>query len=860
MTNTVRSLLLTRRGIVFVSSHGPRLPDSLLQALDLELSQLGYILSSRIRDRLSRCNLEELNEFRSWTITTLAAWLGADQKHKPLFRRFPRGIPSNTVELWWKKILVHYLQADGQTCLFCRRIGTTHVLDPCMHVVCDHCFDGSNYSACPICEHHVNRDSPFFRPTPERPLPSETIVFRLIDLGNDESVETKSLFVSLCERKQPLSPVDRDALFCIVKERPSQVLSWLPPTIAVRQNIAIVLGTLFSVCESSEVLPHAKRLVTTATDVLRLLAVLSGTDGSLMQETIFRSFANPDDSDELCVHTARRLGMSPSSLIKQKIKVPVRVHRFKVAKLPRPLRRALLGLLESLPADSLVEDMLRHRAYWVWVGEFLHPHEYASRFPNVARAFQIVRKKASDGTPAPRFRTWPSRLEQTLRTGDADAMLSVLSERPGEYARRFDFVLRQARDERAQRRYAEQLISKINVLSTPWLVAFRSYLPTRIDKAPIRVFWPKGRGAYGVSRPDTRTALPRPIIEPVIQAIDKELLARFGSKRAFAAGWIDEGLRTIMVPMQEATTSRSAVSLPRGSRVPLDRGRLIRLFLHWCEPAHGAWSTDLDLSVGLYDESWRYVGVCSYYELQAKGPDGSVIAQSAGDLRDAPWPDGATEFVDIHADRAQAASVRYVVMVVNRYGGMACSQLERCFAGLMLRDDPMGKHFDPRTVALKFALNSESGVFMPLVLDLRDRVLHWLDVQVAGQLERNNVETSNTAIQKICPEQMTYFASGVRPCLFDLGLLHAAARCRRVTLRGRNIVEFLRKPEESVNDFHARLVRGEGGVCRSAPADEQEPMFALLYRGDVELPEGSDVYALFREQLTPNLQASDLLS
>jgi hypothetical protein len=36
-------------------------------------------------------------------------------------------------------------------------------------------------------------------------------------------------------------------------------------------------------------------------------------------------------------------------------------------------------------------------------------------------------------------------------------------------------------------------------------------------------------------------------------------------------------------------------------------------------------------------------------------------------------------------------------------------------------------------------------------------------------------------------------------------------------------------------------------------------MMALLFRGDVDLPEGSAAYALIRERVTPSLAASDLL-
>ncbi len=44
--------------------------------------------------------------------------------------------------------------------------------------------------------------------------------------------------------------------------------------------------------------------------------------------------------------------------------------------------------------------------------------------------------------------------------------------------------------------------------------------------------------------------------------------------------------------------------------------------------------TDLDLSVGLYDANWKYIDVCSYYQLKVVNSNKDV-ASSSGDLRDA---------------------------------------------------------------------------------------------------------------------------------------------------------------------------------------------------------------------------------
>ena len=390
-------------------------------------------------------------------------------------------------------------------CMSTRRIvtGTTHVLNPCRHVVCDHCFDGANYSACPSCEHHVDRSSPFFKPTEHRARPAEKVVFQLLELRDNEEHEVRKLFLALCERQQALSPADRNALTVILREYKSRVLPWLPDGIPVRENAAIVFGGLFRECNADEVLPAAHRFMTTATDVLRFIAVLSGTDGSLLRETVFKTIEKTDDtSTRFWGRIAQLIGASPPEARITTLTVPLRVCRFKVAKLPRSLRRALLCLLEGMDRDTLAEDMFRHRSYWVWIGEFLHPAEHSAKFPKVASAFEMLRKKSPDGAVAPRFQGWYSRLQKTVNDGDVNALLKLLNERPGEFARRLDFAVRLAGDDdRAIDRVVGAFIQSAPSFATPVLLTLRSHLPTRHAREAAGLL---AQGSSGNRRVDHR--------------------------------------------------------------------------------------------------------------------------------------------------------------------------------------------------------------------------------------------------------------------------------------------------------------------------------------------------------------------
>ncbi|KQW96595.1 hypothetical protein ASC94_07055 [Massilia sp. Root418] len=849
------SLLLRRHAQVFVPPGTASVPDSYLDALEVNLAGAGYAVSTSLRQRLRTRTPQELGVLQAHLLDTLLANVGGQHKHVPLFRHFPDGVPDDTFDLWCRKVLSHFMQGEDQPCLYCGRTGTTHVLNPCRHVVCDACFDGSNYSACPVCEQHVDPSSPFFKPAPERSGAGAPVVLKLLSLGESLEASARELFVSLCARKQVLSPVDKDDFATLIRERGEAILGWLPADIPVRENVATLFGELLKRMPPETVVTQARRYFSSATDVARLIAAYSDADVALQGQIVYRARAIAELRG---LEKYKRMFAAWSHWghqhHQQSVQLPVLVNRFKVAKLGRPLRRALLACLEGMNPDALVEDMLRHRSYWVWLGEFLHPHEYRARFPNTARAFEAVRKRAPDGTRAAPFRGYYARLESAASRKDARGMTALLAQRPGELARRFDHALRVAGNDASA---VEQLLAEFTAaaprLATPVLLTLRSLLPTRVVAGKTRVYWPKGKVTKGVYAPDERPALPAVAIERTLAVLEQELLRRFAEKPDFPVFLIDTRLKQVMVPFNERTASRSAIQLPRGSTLAVPLAGTMRLFLHWCEPQSGGRVTDLDLSVAFFDKDWRFCGTCSYYELKFKD-----IARSAGDLRGAPYPDGASEFVDIDCGRALADGIRYAVAVLNNYAGMPFEQLERAYAGLMQLEDAHGAHFDPKAVKLKFDLQGENGIFMPMVLDLQEGRLHWLDVYSKGELAFNNADSSNAAVTAICPTLIDYFASGIRPSLYELVLLHAAARAQSVVLRGAQDVVFERHAGEDSAAFLARLRSGAGTPCAALPAGG--PVCAALLEGDASLPAHSQAFILQPGVAAGTLSPADFLS
>jgi Prokaryotic RING finger family 4 len=367
----IPELLLLRSGLMFIASSADQPGDAeqAVRGFELELAHLGYVASARLRERALAASAAELQQLRDLVIGASFKATGGHRKLEPMFRRFPDDIPEDTRTLWWDRVIVHFLQAPEQPCVLCRRSGTVHVLNPCAHLVCDRCFDGSNYSGCPICNRTVDPSSPFFRPVERGPADrvAAARTFALLDLGNyvaDRNMETASseLFRSLCLRTQAMSPVDVDALLALIEAYRGKVLEWVPPRLPVRENTALIFGTSLRIALQAAagerepaalspvaIMRVARHHLSTATDVLRLIAALSGVSVALLPETKITRGDLPD-----AVKRFGKVSRSPMRVISH--------HRFKVAKLPRSLRRELLALLDEMPAAQLLEDLDRHHS------------------------------------------------------------------------------------------------------------------------------------------------------------------------------------------------------------------------------------------------------------------------------------------------------------------------------------------------------------------------------------------------------------------------------------------------------------------------------------------------------------------
>ncbi|MCB5168116.1 hypothetical protein LG634_25215 [Streptomyces bambusae] len=825
------SVLLRRIQTVYVD-HGPAPaggPGPALRRLEAELLGRGCLVSPELHAALAGLPPEPLAAAHARLAGLVDELFGAHRTHRPLFRGFPRVAPRDPDALYVDRVFAHLLQRPQQPCVLCGEAKTVRAVSPCAHLVCRACWAEHEYDGCPICHRRIDVAEPFLRavravgaapPAGQGPL-------RLLRLGTDRAADATVLVATLLARRTPLSPQDRDDLLTLLPLSPAG-RAVLPAEIPVRETKALVVATLLAdVPEGAgaavRALP-AERL-TTAGDVLRVLAVLSGGDPGL--------------------HPLPRFGT-----------------------LPRRLRRELLGVLDGLPVPFLVEDLLRHPTGWKRAAETLHPFEGHSRHPRAALAFAVLRGTPVDtgsalgaallataaahpdavrvdaGAGRIRPATWAGRLERALAEGDPGTAAEIAAQRPGELVRRLDHLLRVAAAGSGPGGLPDPLAKALHhglpkVGPGPLLSALGALRVRTEDRTGRRrVFFPAGEVTRALTAPETRPPLPAALVAQAVALLEDEVLRRFTAAGGPSAAngpsaadvpapqaapydlaVLDSGLADLTVPFTERSTSKALVAVPRGSRQPVPAGEVLRLFLHWTEPT--GMRTDLDLSVAFFGPEWEYLGLCDYTTLEF----GGGAALHSGDLTSAPAPDGATEYVDLLPERLAGQGVRYAVPLVFSFNNVSFEELTDAFAGFMAlpADVPRTARYDPRTVRQRFDLAGDSKVSLPMVVDLAERKSLWTDVHLPPADGFQSVAALGPRLGEVARDVYEQFGSGARVTLWDLTVWRAAARTgevavvRRAPLPGllEEVWTHRRRPAESAAAFARRIAALEDPDART---------------------------------------------
>lgn len=545
------------------------------------------------------------------------------------------------------------------------------------------------------------------------------------------------VFRNLLQSKTSLSEQDKEDVELLIRILPNS-LDLTPDTIPLKENVALFGSILIkSVPSPAYAVPKIQKYFKTATDVLRLAVALSNGDISLAEDSDFKKFN-------------------------------------------RQTRKTLLLLLAG--CSNIGEDMFRYRQKWLRLGEILHPGElHGSKFDGVKLSFNLLREGNK-----PLF--FGGAIEGAISRGELETAAVCLEERPGEFARRLDKLLRDANE--TERDYIVGEFEKVaEKVSSTVLLQLIQHFVNRVEKVEKpRIYFPKGKVAKARLIEGGIPRIPDSTCDTVRRICANALIKKYAEKEPLGKVYVDPAMKNYLVPFSQRSASKAVKTIVRGSSLPIkDTATTVRGFIWWTNTdrtsSQDMWSytggrVDLDLSASVYDENWKHVDHVSYTRLRS----GKFSSYHSGDITNGGSVDGrgVAEFIDFDID-AIAQGGRYVVFQIYNYTHQKFSDLPNARFGWMEREYPnSGEIFEPQTVAMKMDLTNDANICIPAIFDCKERKFIWCDL--GGQCDGtcfNNLESNLKGVTAAC-----YAITNIKkPNMGALAYLNAKARGELVETR-----------------------------------------------------------------------------
>ena len=580
--------------------------------------------------------------------------------------------------------------------------------------------------------------------TEARPTAFEHPSYKVLTVCSER--EFLQLFADILSVNQSITPMDKEALQWFVAkygDRPD-FLDLLPREIPFKENISFLLSVVPVGCINY-----------TLTDILRMTTHLSEGDISLAAPTEFR-----------LTGSMRR-------------RVMQMLEHYVTRREERTGERFLMSL----------EDMKHHRRKWLALLTHIHADSkpFRKAFPEAQRIVNLIRWHED------RIPTWNSKVENTA---DLIEKMRLLVQRPGEFARRLNSLLKiDLKECKDSKDFKDSKVLKIfgalsSSISNKVLFELFSYFEGR-RKSRTRAIYIKGKRKPVVL--PVQEALPEALVDEVQRIITDGIRSKFYEWPAMGDVVIDEQLKNIPLPTNMRTVSPTDTPVVRGTRLPINgkADNTIRFYVHW----HDACGTeDLDLSATFIGMGkMARVAWDSYIIMRANSSYWShnCIALHSGDVRHRKGD--CAEYIDLIPSRALAEGYRYVIVDVRNFNNRSLKSLTPSF-GYMEREHPEANpQWEPATVVASMRLQSDAVACIAVMIDLETMEYIPMDIDAGSITASGDAEAILTA--------MRVYMEPPRVSVYDLISWHVQARGGKVvedasdeTLNAERINESTNKP------------------------------------------------------------------
>lgn len=490
-----------------------------------------------------------------------------------------------------------------------------------------------------------------------------------------------------------------------------------PETIPFKENLCTLAGMGLDVP------------VKTTTDVLRIVVSMSGGDISL-----------PKVPNEYVI----------TNVWSRQKTYNVERDNFKFKKFTRKERRYLLSLLEKTNCDP-TEAILKSQR-WIRLGEILHPGEYKNNYPKSYEMFNKIRNQ--------KVSSWYGKVDKSFKHS-IESGINKLSERPGEFVRRLDYLVRS--NPNNTNLVLDTFKSISPKVSNKVLYETYSHFSKRVNVKNNRSISIKG------SRKKIKLDVLEPLSVKLVGSIQSTILdslkSKFSTLEPLGKVWVDENLDKIPLPTNMRSLNPSLKPSVRGLRTPMgnQNANVIRAFVHWFDE-YG--TQDLDLSA-------TFVGMGKVKFISWNNSHNCEEGKFSGDIRHRQGP--CAEYIDIDFKNALKNGYKYVVLDVRNFNGGSLAQIKDCVFGWMEREYPLANEiFVPSTLVNTVKLSSSSTNTTVSIIDLETQEYIFLD------MDQNGTPISSVNLEEIL-YSINEYVDKPKFSVYHLIKLHVESRGEIVT-------------------------------------------------------------------------------
>ena len=586
--------------------------------------------------------------------------------------------------------------------------------------------------------------------------PTKALNFIELKPATDE--DFMKIFTDLCSVNNSLTPSDQKILKWFAKSNLKLVF---PKEIPFKENLATL----------ATILPQFT--VKTVIDVLRIAVGFSGGDVSLP--------AVPKVNKN---SKFNRLNSSSKSFVLNKVKEKRKAFEFK---LDRQQIERILRLFENSNLD--VRDMKAKgkRGRFIRLGEIIHPGKHSVTYPKTAKAFYALRNQSRKGrvkqeakgfVTTPVIRTWASDVEKSFKIGYKEGLIK-LSERPGEFLRRIDYLVRSVKNENQQNELFKVLVDVASKSSSKVIFEVMDHFLNRNKSIDREIFIKGARNKVVIPKlPPISDSL----IDSVVDSMKEALEIKFSKLEPIGKCYVDEELKKITLPTNMRSLSDSLKPVVRGTRVKISdctADGILRCFVHWNNDGKRKGGCDIDLWGTFCDKDLKGVKQIGF---SSNNLGFKNIFVFSGDTISMGGRNA--EYIDVNLKRAKEAGVKYISFDARDYkqGPGGFSTYKECvfgFCEVSASESKANTHWTPSSISNAMKLSSTDIVVTIAIIDVETMEYIWIDEDTSKGFGSNvGTNDKNDIVKKI-----NRYTELPRLSIYDLIMMHIRSRKGEIVLQ-----------------------------------------------------------------------------